>query len=183
MQNSSLSFRQAKLSDLEAILNFPQDRTELFYFFPSATYPLTLAQLESQLSERYESTIMLDLALAPEQQIIGFANFYNVENHNIAFIGNVIIRPDKRQQGLGKKLVQTMMAIGFQQLGLNEIHLSCYNENTRALLFYQHLGFKPYAIEERKDFKQQTTAMIHFKIKRNAFLAKQDSPRLILGQS
>ncbi|WP_198264983.1 GNAT family N-acetyltransferase [sulfur-oxidizing endosymbiont of Gigantopelta aegis] len=171
MQNSTLSFRQATSSDLEAILNFPQDKTELFYFFPSASYPLTQAQLEAQLSERYESTVMLDLKLAPKQQVIGFANFYNVENHNIAFIGNVIIKPEKRQQGLGKKLVQTMVAIGFQQLGLNEVHLSCYSQNTKALLFYQHLGFKPYAIEQRKDFNQQSTAMIHFKIKRKAFLA------------
>ena len=97
--------------------------------------------------------------------IVGFANFYNVENRNIAFIGNVIIKPEKRRQGLGKKLMLLMINDGFKQLNLKEVHLSCYNNNTSALLFYKNLGFKPYATETRQDFNNQPAALIHLKIK------------------
>lgn len=153
------SFRRATHADLAEILQFPLNRTELFYFFPSATYPLTLKQLKQHLSTRYEATIMLQ-----GDQIVGFANFYNVQNQNIAFIGNVIIKPKKRRQGLGKKLLQTMIRTGFRQLQLKEIHLSCYKQNTSALLFYTHLGFKPYAIETRPDPEKQPAELIHLRI-------------------
>lgn len=156
---SSITFRQAKRADLAEILNFPLNKTELFYFFPSAVYPLTLEQLYKQLNERHDSTIMLQ-----EKQIVGFANFYNVENRNIAFIGNVIIKPEKRKQGFGKQLIQNMISTCFKQLNLAEVHLSCYNSNTKALLFYKQLGFKPYAIEAKQDFNNQPLALIHLKI-------------------
>lgn len=162
------TFRQAKKSDLEALLSFARNREELFYFFPSAQYPLTLKQLEQQLSERHESTVMLE-----NEQVVGFANFYNVQNRNIAFIGNVIIKPEKRGLGLGKKLLQTMVNTGFSRLQLKEVHLSCYNHNTPALLFYTSLGFRPYAIETRSDPDHQAVALIHLKIKNTRILPVQ----------
>ena len=164
--SSAVTFRRTTKADLAEIVNFPQDRAELFYFFPSATYPLTLEQLEKQLSERHESMVMLENSSLKKKEIIGFANFYNVENRNIAFIGNIIIRPDKRGQGLGRKLVQTMIISGFEQFNLREVHLSCYRQNTPALLFYKQLGFKPYAIETRQDLNNQSTELIHLKVKK-----------------
>lgn len=154
------TFRPARKSDLKEILNFAIGRKELFYFFPSASYPLTIEQLEQQLSERHESTVMLE-----DGQLVGFANFYNVQNRNIAFIGNVIIKPQRRGQGLGEKLLQTMITSGFSQFQLQEVHLSCYSNNTAALLFYTKLGFKPYAIESRLDSENKPAALIHLKIK------------------
>lgn len=153
-------FRRAKKSDLKEILTFARDQRELFYFFPSASYPLTTEQLEQQLNERHESTVMLE-----HGKLVGFANFYNVQNRNIAFIGNVIIKPEKRGQGLGSKLLQAMITTGFSQLQLKEVHLSCYNNNTAALLFYTKLGFAPYAIERRYDPDNKPVALIHLKIK------------------
>ncbi len=156
----NISFRQATQADLTGIFNYPLSREELFYFFPSANHPLTLAQLEQQLNERHQSTVILE-----DNHVAGFANFYNVENRNIAFIGNVIIKPEKRQRGLGKKLLQMMITTGFSQLRLKEIHLSCYNNNTPALLFYNSLGFKPYAAEARTDFNNKAVVLIHLRMK------------------
>jgi len=174
----TITFRPAAKADLAEIINFPQGRTELFYFFPSATYPLTLEQLERQLSEGHQSTVMLENtplqhSSLQKKEIIGFANFYNVENRNIAFIGNIIIRPDKRAQGLGRKLLQSMIISGFEQLKLNEVHLSCYKQNTSALLFYKQLGFKPYAIETRRDLNNLATDLIHLKVIKSYFFDKK----------
>lgn len=158
--SNSLTFRSAIKSDFSEILRFPLNKTELFYFFPSATYPLTIKQLEKQLSTRHESNVMLE-----NNQLVGFANFYNVKKHQIAFIGNLIIKPEKRRQGLGRKLVLLMIAKGFKQLQLKEIHLSCYQQNTVALSFYKQTGFKAYAEEVRRDFNNQAVRLIHLKIK------------------
>jgi len=155
-----LTFRSALKSDLAEILLFSSDKTDLFYFFPSASYPLTIEQLEKQLSTRHKSTVMLE-----DSQVVGFANFYNVKKHQIAFIGNVIIKPEKRRQGLAKKLLLMMIEKGFKQLQLKEIHLSCFQQNTAALLFYKQLGFKAYAEEVRRDVNNQAVNLIHLKIK------------------
>ena len=153
-----LTYRKANHSDLPELLNFPQDQQELFYFFPSANYPLTVEQLEHQLNQHYESTVMVD-----DYQLVGFANFYIVENHNVAFIGNVIIRPERRREVLGKKLIEKLLTTGFREKKLNEVHLSCYKNNVSAMKFYTELGFKPYAKEQRLDQDNHPVTLIHLK--------------------
>ena len=158
------SFRATQQSDLEQIADFCLNRTELFYFSPSAAYPLTLEQLERQLSRSHASIVMLENSL-----VVGFANFYNAQQHNIAFIGNVIIKPEKRKQGLGRKLLQQMVNNGFTKLQLKEIHLSCYQDNSSALSFYKNIGFKAYAKEDRLDLNKQQTQLIHLRIKNTGY--------------
>ncbi len=160
MSNCLVSFHRADSEDLQNLLNFQLTQQEVFYFFPSADYPLTLRQLQKQLSNRHRSTVM-----RLKGQLLGFANFYNVENRNIAFIGNVIINPTQRRKGYGGQLLQYMIKLGFDELKLNEVHLSCYSQNTQALLFYQQLGFKPYALERRKDFNNRPVIMLHLRLK------------------
>jgi RimJ/RimL family protein N-acetyltransferase len=160
MQESCISFRPAAQEDLSELLAFPQSQEELFYFFPSATHPLTLNQLQKQLSKRHQSTIMLK-----DNKVIGFANFYNVKNRNIAFIGNVIVKAEERRKGYAKQLLLHMIKLGFNELKLKEIHISCFNQNTKALLFYHQLGFKPYAWEIRKDYNQAEVIMLHLRLK------------------
>ncbi len=160
MNNHPVSFHHAGSEDLQDLLNFHLTQQEVFYFFPSANYPLTLIQLQKQLSERHRSTVM-----RLDGQLIGFANFYNVENRNIAFIGNVVINPQQRRKGYGGLLLEYMIKLGFDELKLKEVHLSCYNQNTQALLFYQQRGFKPYALEKRQDFNNRPVIMLHLKLK------------------
>ena len=159
-------FRPTQSSDLKYIVDFNLSRTELFYFSPSTHYPLTLEQLEQQLCKHHESIIML---LGTE--IVGFANFYKVDKHNIAFIGNLLIKPEKRKQGLGKQLLQYMIKYGFTKLHLKQVHLSCYQDNIPALSLYKSLGFKAYAHEDRPDLNtimghqdKQQTQLIHLRI-------------------
>lgn len=159
--SNSLTFRSAIKSDLSEILHFPANKTELFYFSPSTNHPLTLEQLEKQLSTRHESTVILD-----SNDVVGFANFYNVKKHRIAFIGNLIIKPEKRRQGLAKKLLLMMIDKGFKQLQLKEIHLSCFQQNSAALLFYKQLGFQTYAEETRLNSENQAMSLLHLKIKK-----------------
>jgi len=147
---------------------FPINRAELFFFFPSANYPLTLEQLKKQLCERHESTVMIEQDSSLKDSVIGFANFYNVENRKIGFIGNAIIKPERRGMGFGKKLIQAMVNSGFKQLKLNEVHLSCYKNNTSALSFYKNLGFKAYATETRKDMDEKPTKLIHLRLKKSS---------------
>jgi len=60
-----------------------------------------------------------------------------------------------------------MMEKGFNQLQLKEIHLSCFQQNTAAMLFYKQLGFKGYAEETRLNSDNQAVSLLHLKIKKN----------------
>ena len=161
-----IEFRPTRTSDLKQVLDFNLSKLDLFYFFPSAAYPLTLEQLEQQFSKRHQSIVMIE-----GKEVVGFANFYKVEKHNIAFIGNVIIKPEKRKQGLGKRLLQYMIKHGFTKLHLKQVHLSCYQDNLPALSLYKKIGFKAYAAEDRFDLNilkghrgKQHSQLIHLHI-------------------
>ncbi|MNR69270.1 hypothetical protein D3C85_1944000 [compost metagenome] len=43
---------------------------------------------------------------------------------------------------------------------MKELHLVCHNVNTRGLIFYSKLGFKPYLIEKKTNHLGQTIAGI-----------------------
>ncbi len=60
-----------------------------------------------------------------------------------------------------------MIAFAFSKHQAAEIIVSCFNQNIAAL-FYQKLGFQPYAIEERQGRKGNRIALIHLRLSRNA---------------
>lgn len=52
-----LSHRPAETGDLETVAGFPQDRDELFYCYPKAIWPFSVAQLAAAIAERRGSTV------------------------------------------------------------------------------------------------------------------------------
>jgi len=153
-----ISFRLPLPSDLEKILDFSINRDELFYFSPSADYPLTFDHLQ-QICKGVGAIVMLK-----DKHIVGFANFNLVKKHSIAFISNVIIKPEKRQSGLGRQLLVHLIDKGLHQLQLKAVHLSCYQDNIAALSLYKKTGFKIYAEEDRCNLKKQPTRLFHLRI-------------------
>ena len=156
--NNTLTHRDVDFGDLETICSFPQDENELFFMFPKASYPLTIEQLHASIISRSDSTVII-----ADNQVVGFANFYEATIGEHCSIGNVIIQPDYRGKGIGRYLIQTMEKIAIEKYHAKEIHISCFNQNTGGLLFYSKLGYKPYHIEKRlhKDFIP--FALIHMK--------------------
>jgi ribosomal protein S18 acetylase RimI-like enzyme len=154
-----LRHRPVQESDIEIICRFPQSAEELFYMFPKAENPLTFDQLKQAIDSRSDSTVVL-----LEDRVVGFANFYRCEPGVRCDIGNVIVAPDARGQGIGKYLIESMVQIAFTRHTAREVHLSCFNANTTGLLFYRKLGFVPFDIEERADRQGRQVALIHMKL-------------------
>ncbi len=151
--------RAATEKDYEGICNLIESEEELFLVYPGGQYPFTIGQLVELSKLRTELTVVLDA-----DRIIGFANFYNYEKNKSAFIGNVVIAKDYRGKGIGKNIVTYMLNIAFKKYKLPEIRISVFNNNTAALLLYSGLGFKPYDIEERKDYTGQRVVLVHMKL-------------------
>ena len=140
--NTNLSYRAVQADDLIKISQLPQNEEELFFMFPRAEYPLTESQLEAAINNRFDSTVIL-----LNDDIAGFANFYEVKENQHCSIGNVIVNANYRHMGVGKYLIQTMERIAVEKYNVLELHLSCFNTNTKGILLYSKLGYIPYKFE------------------------------------
>ena len=164
MDTNYLSHRTVEVSNLKKLCQLPKDEEELFFMFPKAEYPLTESQLESAINSRLDSTVILFNDI-----IVGFANFYEVKKSQYASIGNVVVDANYRNLGIGKYLIQTMEQIAIEKYGVLELHLSCFNTNTKGILLYSKLGYLPYETEKWLSFQNESLALIKMK-KRISFI-------------
>jgi N-acetylglutamate synthase-like GNAT family acetyltransferase len=151
--------REAKRDDFLEVSKFPMDAEELFYMFPKAVYPLTAEQLEENARNRVKPTVVLD----EEDRVAGYANLYGLVQGELCWLGNVVISPAYRGRGAAEHLIRHMMAVAAGELHLPALHLVCHNTNTRALMFYSKLGFKPYDIAKKPGPHGQPVAGILMK--------------------
>jgi RimJ/RimL family protein N-acetyltransferase len=159
----SLTHRPVAQKDIQIICSFPQNENELFFLFPKATFPLTASQLQDAIAQRSDSTVV---QLGDE--VVAFANFYRWETGGCCSIGNVIVSPAARGRGVGHYLIEQMTGLAFSKHQATEVTVSCFNHNVAGLLLYPRLGFKPYAVEERQDWRGNRVALIHMRLLRNA---------------
>ncbi|MEK5254464.1 GNAT family N-acetyltransferase [Paenibacillus sp. FSL F4-0125] len=154
------SYRKAVSTDYATICAFPKDSTEVFFMSPKLEYPLTSEQLEQAAQGRDKQTVILN----EHDQVIGYANLYYQQEQELYWLGNVIISPDYRGKGAAEYLIHTMLAAAKEDLQLHELHLVCHNVNTKGMLLYSRLGFKPYEIVKRTGPQETTIAGIFMKI-------------------
>lgn len=154
-----ITTRQLRAADFDIISGFAQNAEELFYIAPFAEFPWQADKFAEAVSERLSNTVFVN-----NETVVGFANFYEFEFGNRAFIGNVIVNPTMRRQGIGKQILRHMIETGFSEHKFREVHLSCFSGNTAGLLMYRKLGFKPYGIEQRTDYKNEPVALVNFQM-------------------
>lgn len=154
-----LTNRPLRPQDAAAISLFPQNAEELFFMFPKAVWPLTAEALLDAAAQRWDATVV-------EQggQPVAYANFARFEANRFVAIGNVVVAPQARGQGLGRALIETMIAKGFAR-GVREVRVSCHSTNAAGLLMYASLDFEPFGIEKVADWKGGRSALIHFRKK------------------
>ncbi|SDZ10116.1 Acetyltransferase (GNAT) family protein [Evansella caseinilytica] len=139
------SHRSAVNEDYKTISLFPQDARELFFVYPKGSYPLTAAKLQEVAQSRVNPLVVLDNGV-----IVGYGNLYDVSEDE-CWLGNVIIRPSYRGKGVGRYLIETMKAYAKSELSVKRFRLVCHNINTKALLFYTKLDFKPFDVKVMTD--------------------------------
>lgn len=161
-----MELREAKTSDYESIVKLIPTPEELFLVYPKGVYPFTVEQVRSLADTRKELTVA-----DQGNEIIGFANLYDIEPQKCAFVGNVVVSGAYRSKGIGRKLLTHMIQLVFDKYQIPEARISVFNDNTPALLLYASLNFKPYAIEERKNPSGKRVALVHMCLERKNYQA------------
>ena len=75
----------------------------------------------------------------PDGEFAAFGQVYN-RNDRIN-LARLVAHPEKRGQGVGKRLVQGLMQAGAELFDLQEYSLFVYRDNTAALECYRSQGF------------------------------------------
>ncbi len=150
--------REVTEDDIEQICKLAETREELFYCFPRATFPLSVADVRHSIQTRASATV-----IEKDGRVVAFANFYRWQE-GVCSIGNVIVSSDCRGIGVGRYLISHMTKLAFEKYHAETVTVSCFNRNVAGLLFYPKLGFCPYETESRIDYSGEQVALIHFKV-------------------
>ncbi|MDF2669569.1 MAG: hypothetical protein K0R67_1875 [Paenibacillus sp.] len=153
------TFRGAMRDDCAHICKFPQNSEEVFYMFPSGQFPLQAEAMQEKAESRWQPTVVLD-----GDRIAGYGNMYGFEEGKHAWLGNFIINPEYRGKGAGPALIQEMIRLAGDVLGVPKLLLVCHHTNLRALLFYAKLGFKPFDLHQMKNHLGETIVGIQMQI-------------------
>lgn len=107
-------------------------------------YPLTKDQLRRYLvgSEGERSSRRIYTAIAKDGNACGHIELgaINYENQT-ASLCRVFVALDYRGQGLCTPMVESLLAIGFENLGLRRIELRVYSFNLAGIRCYEKAGF------------------------------------------
>lgn len=160
MTSPPLTLREATPADFPAIVRLVPSREELFYVYPKGRYPFSEDQLHALAASRHALTVALR-----DGTVAGFANLYDVQPGRWAYIGNVIVAPARRGQGIGRALVSHMIHRARDEYGVAEVRISVFRDNTPALLLYAGLDFLPYALEQRQDPAGRSVPLLHLRLR------------------
>lgn len=112
--------------------------------FPAAIWPLTPRQLARSANMRCGSTVVECDAV-----VAGYANFIHCLPGEFCTIGNVIVNPAMRRQGVGTFLLRAMAARAAMAYGAQRVRLRCVSSNKAGLRLYSAMGFRRVGVRAR----------------------------------
>ena len=87
-----------------------------------------------------------------DARLAGMAGFYRETGAKTCHKGRiwgVYVTPEKRQGGIGRKLVQLLLERARAIDGLDQIHLSATTTQAAATQLYRSMGFESFGVEPR----------------------------------
>jgi RimJ/RimL family protein N-acetyltransferase len=145
-------------------LTFPLDDNQLTKYIDGANHPANSERLI--FCAVHEAT----------QQVVGHISFSILDRSNrSARIGKVVVDPDYQGRGFGSRMMNEMLRIGFEGLGMHRLSLGAYDFNTAALKTYEALGFKREGVlRESALFGEQYVDCVELSILDREWSALQD---------
>ncbi len=140
----TLASRALRDHDLPLIAAWVQGPAELAALLPQASWPLTPERLAAGLRMHRYATVLLH-----QGEPLALASLARAELYGSCRLGCVLVRADRRGQGLGRQLVELMREQARQRYHARDLRAVCLNADTPSLLFLTRLGFEPTVIEAR----------------------------------
>ena len=152
MEESVLEIRPLTAHDAAA---FRRIRLQAISDSPSAVWPTyeeeagrTVEEIEARIRK---TDIQVVFGAFIDAELVGIAGLRREPLEQVkhkAVLWGVFISPDRRREGLARKLFSSVLSFAREE-GVLQIQLCVNAENDRARRLYRSLGFKPFGLEPR----------------------------------
>ncbi|MFQ6005491.1 MAG: GNAT family N-acetyltransferase, partial [Woeseia sp.] len=116
---------------------FPSKRSVAIWGGPKFRYPFTLETFREDMHwQQIGSYCLVDAGT----DILAFGQIY--ERHRRINLARLVVSPDRRREGLGRRLVMLLMEKGRETFSLKEFSLYVYRDNRAAKTCYLQMGFE-----------------------------------------
>ncbi len=151
----NIIIRPAKIEDLDILLDFEQKIIE-------AERPMDPTLIQDQKISYYS---IKDYIIANDTEVIvaevdgeivgsGYGQIRDrkkfFKQKQLGYIGFMYVKEEFRGKGVSQKIIQYLYE-WFASKGLEEIRLTVYDDNPRAIRAYEKAGFTKHLIEMRKN--------------------------------
>ena len=145
IENGRIRLRLLQESDLPLTLMWRNEEHIRRWFFSSERILLEQHQgWFAQYQERDDDFVFVVEEMQNSNRPIGQAALYNVDwARQRAEFGRLLIgEPDATGKGFAHAATGLLIRFGFDQLGLEELYVQVYSDNTPALAIYTACGFQ-----------------------------------------
>jgi RimJ/RimL family protein N-acetyltransferase len=152
LRGERIVLRAIEREDLPNYVRWFNDERVLAYF--GRYVPMSMVQEEKWYESMLDDPSVVNFAVELEQEHIGGAGFCGLDGKNrSAEVGLFVGLPELWGQGLGRDILQTLIAFGFDQLNLNRISLRVFADNKRAVHLYEKVGFNHEGCWRQAEFR------------------------------
>ncbi|HEY5229894.1 MAG TPA: GNAT family protein [Galbitalea sp.] len=105
------------------------------------TFPLNESQLAEYANTDGEHRHLISATIADSDRVVAHAELQVVPEHDLGQIGRFVVAPDMRGGGIACRLLDHIVALGFEKLDLHRLELVVFAFNEPALRCYKRAGF------------------------------------------
>ena len=148
MQSGNMKLKQYQKEDAAIICSWIKDKKSLYQWSANCIgkFPFSGDDINENYAARMTGNRFIPLSAFDDRgNLIGHLciRYPDEANDSIVRFGFVIVDPDLRGQGNGKKMLQLAIDYAKDRLGASKITLGVFTNNDSARYCYESVGFHP----------------------------------------
>lgn len=141
--NTMIRLENFSSSDFNRFISWIDNESFMYQFAgPVFKFPITETQLIDYISDNNRKVFRV--INQETENVIGHCEISRIDNRNkSARVCRVLVaKKSDRNQGFGTMIINELLKIGFEELGLHRIDLGVFEFNKSAIKCYEKCGFK-----------------------------------------
>ncbi|MFZ4590986.1 MAG: GNAT family N-acetyltransferase [Ignavibacteria bacterium] len=129
--------------DFDRLINWIKNEDELILFAgPGFSFPLTKDQLSAYINSDVRK--IFKVVDSGTNEVIGHCELNDInKNSKSARVCRMLVGDStSRNKGYGRKMLQALINVAFNELSLNNLTLKVYEDNSSAVKCYTNCGFE-----------------------------------------
>lgn len=159
-------------TDFKSVASWVGDeRTHALWCADRMPYPLTQDAFHAALAQDEHEWGGKAYVLEDENNVLSGVLVYAANSTEKGFLKFILVDPEKRGQGLGKRMIQLLLRDVFAQADTIGVHLNVFDVNTPAIRCYEQVGFTQESLQpEAFSFEEEKWGRCHMVIRKSHLL-------------